>query len=198
MARSVSMAWQSTWVLPDQLEYLITSRRTHMRVDRDREIDAATIEWLCTLATWAPNHKHTWPWRFASFTGDGRARLGAAFVDDMKSGRVGDPGKHTKTLTKYLRTPNTLVVGCAANDHETFHAENRDAVAAGVQNILLGATAKGLASFWSTPPMMSGPQSLARCGFEPDVRIIAVIYLGYPTGSVPAPARPAPTITTIN
>ena len=35
---------------------------------------------LCDLAQWAPNHKRTWPWRFAAFSGSGRAKLGAAFA----------------------------------------------------------------------------------------------------------------------
>ena len=25
------------------------------------------VQRLCRLATWAPNHKKTWPWRFALF-----------------------------------------------------------------------------------------------------------------------------------
>jgi nitroreductase len=43
-----------------------------------------------------------------------------------------------------------LVVGSSAHPLPHLHRENQDAVAAGVQNILLGATALGLASFWST------------------------------------------------
>ena len=43
-----------------------------MLVDRDRVVPADVIDELCELATWAPNHKKTWPWRFASFTGDAR------------------------------------------------------------------------------------------------------------------------------
>lgn len=174
----------------DDFADLVRARRTHMLVDRGRPVPDDLIELLCELATWAPNHKKTWPWRFASFTGDARLRLGEAFVADMVDGDTGDEGKRTKTLTKYARTPTVLVVGCAAHDHPTFHDENRDAVAAGVQNLLLGATAAGLASFWSTPPLIQSPRALALCGFETDARIVAVIYLGWPTSAPEAPARP--------
>ena len=132
------------------------------------------VERLCELATWAPNHKKTWPWRFASFTGDGRARLGEAFVADMVERGFGDEGKRAKTLTKYLRTPTVVVVGSAPHEHPTFADENRLAVAAGVENLLLGATAAGLASFWSTAPLDDSPRALQLCAFEPGTRIVAV------------------------
>jgi nitroreductase len=182
----------------DDFADLVRSRRTHRLVDRDREVPAVLIEQLCELGTWAPNHKKTWPWKFASFTGDGRARLGEAFVVDMVEGDIGDEGKRLKTLSKYTRTPVSLVVGCEPHDHPTFHEENRDAVSAAIQNILLGATALGLASFWATAPLVDSPRVLEMCGFQPDDRIQAIIYLGWPTGSVEAPERPAPSIRHID
>jgi nitroreductase len=63
-------------------------------------------------------------------------------------------------------------------------------VSSAVQTLLLAATAAGLASFWSTPPVIDGRHALDLCGFDPTDRIIAVIYLGWPTGSVEAPPRP--------
>lgn len=179
----------------DDFTALAQARRTHMLVDRARTVDPSLVEQLCALVTWAPNHKRTWPWKFASFTGEGRAKLGEAFVADMTAAGFGDEGKRAKTLTKYTRTPNVLVVGAAPHENPMLHEENAYAVAAGVQNLLLGATAAGLASFWSTPPLADGPAALSLCGFDPGDRIVAVIYLGWPTGSCPAPDRPAPSIT---
>lgn len=178
----------------DDFAALVRARRTHLLVDRERPVPHDLIEQLCELASWAPNHKKTWPWRFAAVTGDARARLGELFVADMIDRDMGDEGKRSKTLTKYLRSPVVLVVGCAAHDHPTFHDENRDAVAAAIQNILLGATALGLASFWATAPVMDSPRVLEMCGFETDVRIVALVYLGWPTGTVEAPERPAPSV----
>lgn len=175
----------------DDLTALVHARRTHMLVDKNRPVDPALIERLCELATWAPNHKRTWPWRFALCVGDGRARLGEAYVADMIDTGQGDEGKRTKTLTKYLRAPAVMVVGAAAHASAHLHAENRDAVAAGIQTFLLGATTCGLASFWSSPPVTVSPRVNELCGFDPDTRGIGVVYLGWPISSVPAPARPA-------
>jgi nitroreductase len=174
----------------DQAAALIRARRTSMIVDRDRPVAPELVEELCELATWAPNHKKTWPWRFAYFSGDGRKRFGETMVADMIDADFGDQGKREKTAAKYLRAPATLVVGCAPHDNEMLHTENRDAVAAGIQNILLGATGLGLATFWSTAALTSPPKVLDLCGFAPDDRIVGVIYLGWPTGAPPPPARP--------
>jgi nitroreductase len=178
----------------DEYADLVRSRRTHLLVDRERPVPNDLVEQLCELGTWAPNHKKTWPWKFASFTGHGRHRLGEAFVDDMVERDVGDQGKRLKTLTKYARTPVALAVGCAPHEHPTFHAENRDAVAAAIQTILLGATSLGLASFWATAPLMDSQRALELCGFDDDDRILAIVYLGWPAGSVEPPERPQPVI----
>lgn len=179
----------------ESFAHLVKSRRTSMIVDQAREVPLEVIDELCALAAWAPNHKKTWPWRFAAFTGAGRARLGDTMAHEMDRVGFGDEVKRAKTRTKYLRTPATLVVGSAAHENEMLHAENRDAVAAGIQNVLLGATALGLASFWSTPAITRPPAVLRLCGFEPDDRLIGMIYLGWATQDCPAPERPRLRIT---
>ena len=116
-------------------------------------------------------------------------------ADEMERVGFGDDAKRAKTRTKYLRTPATLVVGCAPHENEMLHDENRDAVAAGIQNLLLGATALGLASFWSTPAITRPPAVLELCGFTPDDRLVGVIYLGWAAQDCPAPERPRLPIT---
>ena len=169
---------------------LVTHRRTSMVVDQDRPVPRELIDELCQLAMWAPNHKRTWPWRFASFTGESRDQLGSAMVDDMVAAGSGDEGKRAKTLTKYARTPTVLVVGSAAHDNTMLHTENRDAVAAGIQNLLLGATTVGLATFWSTPALTHAPSVLDLCGFEADTQLVGMIYMGWATQGCAAPERP--------
>lgn len=181
----------------DDFAELVRNRRTHMFVDRDRPVPVDLVERLCELGTWAPAHKKTWPWKFAHLTGDARFRLGEAFVADMIERDFGDEGKRTKTLTKYARTPSVLVVGCEPHEKPSLHDENRDAVAAAIQNVLLGATAAGLASFWSTAPLIDSARALDLCGFDPGDRILGIIYLGYPTSTADPPERPPARITHI-
>ena len=182
----------------DQLAALIRARRTSMAVDQDCDVPVDVVRQLCELASWAPNHKKTWPWRFALFTGEGRRRLGETMVADMIDADVGDEGKRIKTAGKYLRTPATLVVGSAPHPNEMLDRENRDAVAAGVQNLLLGATSLGLATFWSTPALTRPPAVLDLCGFDADDRIVGLIYLGWAAAMPAAPERPTVELAVID
>jgi nitroreductase len=174
----------------DELSSLIASRRTHMLVDRTRPVPRELVMQLCELAQWAPNHKRTWPWRFALVTGEGRARLGDAIADQMECSGAA-PEKVAKARGKYLRTPATLVVGSIVGDSLMRTAENRDAVAAGIQNLMLGATAAGLATYWGSCPDDCHTSVAELCGFEPDTFIATLMYLGYAEGSVEPPLRPA-------
>lgn len=160
-----------------------------MLVDRERPVPRSLVEKLCEQATWAPNHKRTWPWRFAVAEGEGRARLGETIAEAMEH-RGDPPEKVAKARTKYLRTPTTLVVGSAPGDSPDRTAENRDAVAAGVQNLLLAATAHGLASYWGSCPKGANDPVAELCGFEPGTHVAAIIYLGWATEHVAAPERP--------
>lgn len=177
----------------DDIARLIERRRTSMLVEPDRAVPHDLVERLCELAQWAPNHKRTWPWRFALVEGDARARLGGTIADAMEA--HGDPPeKVTKARGKYLRTPATLIVGSAAGDSPLRTAENRDAVAAGIQNLLLAATAAGLATYWGSCPKGAEVPVAQFCGWAPDTHVSAIVYLGWATTEVAAPERPAPPI----
>ena len=53
---------------PDELETLITARRSSLLIDASRSIDDAIIQRIISVAQWAPNHKRTWPLRIAVIT----------------------------------------------------------------------------------------------------------------------------------
>lgn len=160
-----------------------------MQVDRERPVPRDVVEHLCELAQWAPNHKRTWPWRFALAEGDGRARLGEVIATAMEA-HSDPPEKVAKARTKYLRTPATLIVGSAAGDSELRSAENRDAVAAGIQTLLLAATAMGLASYWGSCPKGANDVVAELAGFEAGTHVAALVYLGWATEPVVTPERP--------
>lgn len=176
------------------VDEIIRSRRTSMLVDQQRSVDASIIDELCTLATWAPCHKRTWPWRFAVFTGNARTRLGAVVADAMEA--HGDPAaKVEKARTKYLRTPTMVVIGSVAGDTVTRTIENRDATAVAVQNFMLGATARGLATYWGSCPQGASEPVAHLSEFETGTDVVALVYVGWATSQVSPPPRPAAIIT---
>lgn len=190
-ARDQAMTIQPEPTMLDMLERLAKRRRTSLLLKPDEPIDRALIDRLCHLVFWAPNHKRTWPWQIAVVQGDARAALGNAFADDQADAGERDLVRIEKARRKYLRAPVVVVVGSVAGDSTERTAENRDAASAGIQNLLLGATAAGLASYWSTPPGRHGARVRSLCGFAPSTELVGVVYLGWPTEEAPVPERPA-------
>lgn len=166
-----------------------------MLVD-DREIDSSIVEELCELASWAPCHKRTWPWRFALLKGDARGRFGNMVANVMEANDE-EGTRVAKTRTKYLRTPAILVVASSSGDTPLRSMENRDATAAAIQNILLAATARGLATFWSSCPRGVNDVVVDFCSFEKDSTVVGIVYLGHASKSADAPDRPTVHLTMI-
>jgi nitroreductase len=173
----------------DDVADLVRRRRTNLAIDLGEPVPDQLVELLSDLVRWAPNHKRTWPWQTAWVTGDGRRRLGEVAANEMAA-RGDDPAKVARTRTKYLRAPGIYVVGSAEGDTPVRSAENRDAASAGVQNLLLGATAAGLASFWSSCPKGANDAVAVLCGFRAGTSVVAMIYLGWPLRDAEIPDRP--------
>ncbi|MCU0311751.1 MAG: nitroreductase [Acidimicrobiales bacterium] len=177
------------------LEDVAWRRRSNLRVDPDRPVPAELLDRLCRLASWAPNHHRTAPWRFCAVTGDGRHAIGEALAEDLLEAGEDHAAKIAKARTKYTRAPVVLVVASAAGSDPVTTAENRDAVAAAVQTLLLGATAAGLATLWSTGAAARSRRIIELCGFSGDDTLVGLVYLGWPVSEPTAPAeRPAPAV----
>ncbi len=181
---------------PTEVEDAIRRRRTSLLVDAEAPVPADLIDRLLVAATWAPNHKRTWPWRFTVLTGGARARLGSAMAERAAEAGA-DDAKVAKLGTKYLRSAAVVLVWVARRDtaDEVRRREDRDAVAAAVQNLLLAATANGLGSYWGTVADHLVPAVREVAGLDDRHDLVALVYLGWPTATVPAPERPAPPVT---
>jgi nitroreductase len=176
----------------EAFEALAAARRSSLRVQRDTPVPRELVDRLCRLAACAPNHHRTRPWRFVAFSGAGRARLGAALEAGQRAAGVTDTAKLDKARTKYLRAPVVLVVLCTGDPDSVVDAENRDAVAAAIQTLLLGARAAGLTSLWSTGAAARDEHVLDLCGGRAGDRIVGLVYLGWPLDEDAPPERCAP------
>jgi len=172
-------------------EIVATQRRSSLRVDPDNAVPDELIDRLISVAATAPNHKRTFPWRFRILTGDARADLGDALAQDLIEANQPE-AKVDKARSKYLRAPVIVAVGSRAGDDATVTAENRDAVSAAIQTLLLGATAAGLASYWSTGAAMTSARVREFCGFDESDTVVGLLYLGWPIGDPPPIERPQP------
>jgi nitroreductase len=177
-------------------------RRSNLRIDPERPVDPELLEQLITVAATAPNHYRTHPWRFRIITGAGREGLGESRAAELRSAAGFDPivdeAKIAKARSKYLRAPVMVVVASRVGDDPIATLENRDAVAAAIQTLLLAATAAGLASLWSTGAAATSAEVARFCGFDPSDSTVGLIYLGWPPAQLEAIERPAPEIVHID
>lgn len=176
------------------VEQVIRTRRTSLLVDRNKPVDPGVVQRLIGSAIWAPNHKRTWPWRFTVVTGDARRRMGEAFAAVGEQLSM-DPIKVEKQRTKYMRSPVVVLVWVTGDPSEVRRREDRDATAAAVQNLLLAATANGLASYWATISDDFHPVARALAGVDDGHDFVALVYLGHPSAPVAVPPRPVPDVS---
>jgi nitroreductase len=142
------------------------------------------LEELLAAALRAPNHHLTAPWRFVVLAGPARRALGEAHVRALERARPGlSPEARGREAGRLERAP--VVVACiarATGEDPVTRREDRDAVAAGVQNLLLAAHARGLGAMWRTGAMVDEPEVRDHLGCEPGDEIVAFVYLGRPDG----------------
>ena len=171
----------------------IASRRSLGRVRPD-PVPRALVEELLEAAVRAPNHHLTAPWRFVVLAGAARRALGEAHAAAVARA---DPGlsaaAREKEAGRLERAPVVIVCVAAGEGADPVtRREDRDAVAAGVQNLLLAAHARGLGAMWRTGAMVDEPEVRAHLGLADGAEIVGFVYLGWPWDDVPGPTPRPP------
>jgi nitroreductase len=153
------------------LPALAAARRTHKAFGAE-PVPRETLLALFELASLAPNHHLTQPWRFRALGPESLARLKDA----------AGPSE----AAKLDRAP-TLVVASAALAGELIQdEEDVCATASAIMLILLGATELGLASYWRTPGILRTARGREAVGVPDGERVLGLIHLG-PPAREPAP-----------
>lgn len=141
---------------PEELNQLIRGRRSVYPPAYNQEpIERQVIETILENAHWAPNHKHTEPWRFVVFTGEGLEQLGTFLAEDYKAHTPAD--KFTEVQFRKMKgkpVKSACVIAiCMRRDPEgrVPEWEEQAAVACAVQNMWLTAAAQGIGAYWGTP-----------------------------------------------
>jgi len=166
----------------ETLADLIRSRRTHKSFGPE-PVSRETLEELFDLARWAPNHHRTNPWRFRVLGPETLARLKEA------AGPAEAP--------KLDRAPSLVVASAVLSGDLIQDEEDICATACAIYAVLLGAHARGLASYWRTPRVLRTKTGRNAVGLPDGERFLGLIHLGLPRGEPPAPERePLETVLT--
>ncbi len=176
---------------------IIRTRRSVGKVDGG-PVERAVLEELIDLATNAPNHHMREPWRFVVVQGDARRRVGAAHARAYARTHPDAPNTTLERETlRFMRAPAVIVaVVHPADDDPIARREDRDAVAASVQNMLLAAHGRGLGAIWRTGTMADEAEVREALDLAVEDEIVAFVYLGRPAIEMaPKPRRPVNEVT---
>jgi len=183
----------------DALSHLIRNRRSVKPVDMDvaRPVPEDLIWQFLENGTWAPTHGLTEPWKFHVFAGGARASLAEALPKIYREVTPPVEVREDK-LAKLGQNPllAPVVIACCVEKRggeKIPFLEEVEAVACAIQNVMLSATAAGLGSFWSSPPVLGSAAFGQWLGQGEGDVCVGLLYLGWPkSGRVTAvvPRKP--------
>lgn len=148
-----------------------------------QKIPDEQVKQLLELADWAPTHGHTEPWRFKVYAGDkvkqfcqSHAELyqQETLEENYKLDKyeklkiMGDQASHI--LVAYMQRGNLPKIPVL---------EEIAATSCAIQNLLLGASALGIASYWGSGGMAYHPAMRKFLHLREEDIVLGILYLGY-------------------
>ncbi len=159
------------------VEKAIRTRRTH-KAFTAQAIAPAVLDELFELASWAPNHHLTSPWRFRVLGERARARLTELAESEQ-----------TGAAVKLQRAPTLVAVTAQQSGDAAQDREDVLATAVAAYLVLLGAHARGLAGYWRTVPLLDDPRGREILGLAPAEAPLGLLYLGHAVQEQRVPER---------
>jgi len=163
------------------VETAIRTRRTH-KAFAPEPLPRQQIDELLELASWAPNHNLTVPWRFRV--------IGPETLRRLKE--VAGP----EGAAKLDRAPTLIVVSSVLSGDPIEEEEDLHATASAFYIVLLAAHARGFAGYWRTPGLLRTPEGCAAVGLPQGERFVGLLHLGHPRQEKIPPERPGADRTT--
>ncbi len=167
------------------LDEIIRARRTlKPPLMSDAPVADEDLHAMLENANWAPTHGLTEPWRFKIYRGAARHALADALGDlyeRLVPPEKQKPGKADKLREMPRLAPVVMLIWMQRQEiRKIAEIEEIEAVACAVQSMMLTATARGLGTFWSTPPFVYDPEMNAWLGIGPEDRCLGLLYVGHP------------------
>ena len=153
---------------------LIFARRTVHKY-KDAVVPPEILSAALRAASFAPNHKLTWPWRFYSLGQKSRQQLGEALP---------------KLKSRLLFSGECIAVGILKSEDPIRRQEDYASLAAALQNMALYLWSEGYGSKWSTGSLVQTPtlQNIVSANTTENVEVCGLFWIGV-AEEVPAAAQ---------
>lgn len=181
----------------EQLFDIIRKRRSVSWAKMNGQvIPNETVNELLSLADWAPTHGRTEPWRFLVFAGESLKRFGREHAQ-LYWQHTDEDKRQEATYEKLLhnvdKASHLIVAVMKRGDNIKIPVvEEVAAASAAIQNVLLGATALGIASFWSTGGMAHTHALKEHLQLGEQDLIMGLVFMGYTDEPTPNGVRKVP------
>ena len=148
-----------------------------------KQIPDEQVKEILELANWAPTHGRTEPWRFIVYSGERVKEFCHQHAELYKANtpvenfnqNTYDKQFHNGDLASHV----VIAIMQRGTNPKIPAQEEICATAAAIENILLGATAAGVASFWSTGGMTHKLPMKEFLKLKEEDVVMGIIYLGY-------------------
>jgi nitroreductase len=161
-----------------------------------RVIEDGVVNQILALADWAPTHARTEPWRFYVYSGEALAQFGRDHAELywMNTPEETRQEAAREKLEKNVEKASHLVIAVMkrGSNEKIPQLEEVASAAAAIQNVLLGATAMGIASFWSSGGMTHKQPLKDYLELGADDIVMGLIFLGYTDEPLKEGARNTP------
>ena len=165
-----------------EIKKLLLERRT-IHQFKDEKVDPQIIREALTTSLYAPNHKHTQPWRYYWLNLRQREKVTdlALELKRQKSEKKLSAVQEEALKNKFLSPSALIVLGCARGQSEIEERENYASIACGVQNIHLYLWSKGVGSKWSSGAVTRHESVYSWLGVDRDqVELVGFLWIGVP------------------
>ena len=131
------------------------------------------------VATWAPNHHLTEPWRFI-LPGEQTVERILDLCEQIVSEKKGtDLAQHKRE--SWSQKPGWLIVTCRRSDDELRQNEDYAACSAAVQNFMLYLWKAGVGSKWTTGDIIRDSRFFEIVGADQSESfVVGLVWYGYP------------------
>lgn len=162
---------------------IIRSRRSIFPPMYTGEVIEDSIIWeILENANWAPNHKHTEPWRFIVIPQKKIPHFcafGSDYYKKYTPPELFKEKKYQKIQTKPLAASHIIAIIMQRDEEKRVPEwEEEAAVACAVQNMWLTTTAMGLGAYWSTPGYALNASEYF--GLTKNEKCLGLFYVGIP------------------
>jgi len=146
------------------------------------------VEQLLELANWAPTHGNTQPWKFFVYANDAARKFCHEHAELYKRHVTPEnfqQASYDKIIQNGEHASHIIVaVMQRGNLPKIPVLEEVAASSAAIQNILLGATALDIASFWSTGGLAHSPVLKNYLQLREEDVVMGILFLGYTNETV--------------